>query len=255
MAKRIRIALLLFVFATVAVGAWQTRTRTTSWERALDVVVFPINGDQHAATTDYMKSLSDDSFASIKGFMRREATHYGVGVFTPVDVYLGPEVASIPPAPPDSRSKLGVIAWSLKLRFWAWRNGKHPVLKPDVRIYAVFFDPATSPTVRHSVGLQQGLIGVANVFAAGHMAEENNVIIAHELLHTLGATDKYDPVTNQPSFPDGFANPDQTPLYPQEFAEIMGGRIPLSENSADTPRSLNLAVIGRRTAHEIRWLR
>ena len=52
MGKRIRIALLLFVLATVAVGAWQARSRTTSWERALDVVVFPINGDQQSATAD-----------------------------------------------------------------------------------------------------------------------------------------------------------------------------------------------------------
>ena len=45
MAKSIRVALLLFVLATVAVGAWQKRTLIQSWERTLDVVVYPINGD------------------------------------------------------------------------------------------------------------------------------------------------------------------------------------------------------------------
>ncbi|MGH8679529.1 MAG: hypothetical protein ACREUQ_14410 [Burkholderiales bacterium] len=255
MGKRIRIALLLFVLATVAVGAWQARSRTTSWERALDVVVFPINGDQRSATADYIRSLSDGTFASIKTFMRREATRYGIRVFTPVDVYLGPQVASVPPSPPKGGSTLDVIAWSLKLRFWAWRNGQHPVLTPDVRVYAVFFDPAITRQVQHSVGLREGLIGIANVFAATHMAEENNVIVTHELLHTLGATDKYDPATRQPLYPDGFADPGQKPLYPQEFAEIMAGRIALSESTADTPRTLELALIGPRTAQEIRWRR
>jgi hypothetical protein len=85
------------------------------------------------------------------------------------------------------------------------------------------------------------------------MTEENNVIVAHELLHTLGATDKYDPSTTQPLFPAGFADPEQSPLYPQKFAEIMAGRIPLSESESDTPRDLELAIIGPQTAAEINW--
>ena len=43
----------------------------------------------------------------------------------------------------------------------------------------------------------------------------NDMVIAHELLHTLGATDKYDPVNNAPRFPDGYGDPQQMPLYPQ----------------------------------------
>ena len=39
------------------------------------------------------------------------------------------------------------------------------------------------------------------------MTEENNVIVAHEILHTFGATDKYDPATTQPRYPDGYAEP------------------------------------------------
>ena len=35
------------------------------------------------------------------------------------------------------------------------------------------------------------------------MTGPNNVVIAHELLHTVGATDKYDPVTDAPRIPDG----------------------------------------------------
>jgi len=40
------------------------------------------------------------------------------------------------------------------------------------------------------------------------------VVIAHELLHTVGATDKYDPATNESSLPEGYAEPDKIPLFP-----------------------------------------
>ena len=52
----------------------------------------------------------------------------------------------------------------------------------------------------------------------------NDMVMAHELLHTLGATDKYDPASDAPRFPEGYGDPRQVPLYPQQFAELMAGR-------------------------------
>ena len=80
------------------------------------------------------------------------------------------------------------------------------------------------------------------------------MIIAHEFLHTVGASDKYDVTSNQPLFPDGYAEPERRPLYPQVNAEIMGGRVPLSEQDAVMPKSLRLCRIGTATAREIRWI-
>jgi len=85
------------------------------------------------------------------------------------------------------------------------------------------------------------------------MAPQNNVVIAHELLHTLGATDKYDPGSNQPRFPDGYAEPGRQPRLPQEYAEIMAGRTPLSATQSVTPDGLEHARVGPATAAEIRW--
>jgi hypothetical protein len=79
-------------------------------------------------------------------------------------------------------------------------------------------------------------------------------VIVHEFLHTLGASDKYDPATNQPIYPQGYAIPDQLPLLPQRFAEIMAGRTPVSQNMAEIPAGLNEAVIGKETAVEINWM-
>jgi len=103
--------------------------------------------------------------------------------------------------------------------------------------------------------LQKGLLGVVNTFASTQMEGENSVVIAHELLHTFGAADKYDLATNQPLFPDGYADPRADPLFPQSKAEIMAGRIPLSAARAETPQDLKQTLIGARTAREINWLK
>ncbi|NIO43671.1 MAG: hypothetical protein GTO41_28055 [Burkholderiales bacterium] len=85
------------------------------------------------------------------------------------------------------------------------------------------------------------------------MSAENNIIITHELLHTLGATDKYDLATNQPLYPAGYAEPDIRPLYPQQFSEIMGGRIPVSQVRSVPPQTLDAVLVGPQTAAEIGW--
>ena len=53
--------------------------------------------------------------------------------------------------------------------------------------------------------MRKGKIGVIHVFANAEQAGQNAVIIAHELLHTFGATDKYDFATLQPLYPQGHA--------------------------------------------------
>ena len=150
---------------------------------------------------------------------------------------------------------MDVAVWSLRLRYWAWRQDNYRGPKPDVRIFVSYFDPAAHSRLAHSTGLQKGLIGVVNAFARADMDGSNNVVIAHELMHALGATDKYEPGSNQPRFPDGFADPHAVPLYPQSRAEIMGGRIPVSEASTEMPAGMDEVAIGIGTAREINWVK
>ena len=141
-------------------------------------------------------------------------------------------------------------------RYWAWSvpdHGSGP--KPDVQLFILYYDPATSSTLPHSIGVQKGLFGIVNAFADRRMEGSNDTVIAHELLHTLGAIDKYSLNTNQPLHPVGFADPDRVPIYPQTHAELMGGRIPLSPSESDIPASLRQVVIGPLTAREIGWTR
>src|SRR5262249_54801397 len=119
--------------------------------------------------------------------------------------------------------------------------------------FVLYYDPERLTRVSHSLGLQKGLIGVVSAFASRAQTAQNDVVIEHELLHTLGATDKYDPRTTQPVFRDGYAEPDRQPVVPQPYAEIMAGRVPLRQIDDEMPGSLNEALIGSKTAREINW--
>jgi len=253
--RTIRIAMLLLVLLAVAGDAWLTRLRSTDWDAPLWVSVYPINGDGNEATDRYIATLSNDSFAPVAAFLGREAARYGLALREPVQLRLAPEVREHPPVPPANGQRLAIMAWSLQLRYWAWRVARTYGGPPsNIRMFVQYFDPARTDRVAHSLGLQKGLIGVVNAFAARELAGQNNVVIAHELLHTVGASDKYDPGNGQPRYPQGFADRAQQPRYPQTRAEIMGGRIPLSAHESALPMTLDKVLVGPETALEINWI-
>ena len=250
-----RIGILLFILASVAQTAWLARGRTTEWKYSVRVAIYPIAGDSSAATASYIKQLSVSTLTPIATFMKSEAVRQHIAIDAPVDMYLAHVVESSPPPPPFGGSTVDIMRWSLQFRFWVWRHDHFKLPKPDVRLFVKFFDPALSKQLPHSTGLQKGLIGIVNAFADAEQEATNNVIITHELLHTLGATDKYDLASNQPRHPDGYAEPDASPLLPQRKAEIMAGRIPISQAQAEIPANLAACVIGAATAREINWLK
>jgi hypothetical protein len=81
----------------------------------------------------------------------------------------------------------------------------------------------------------------------------NDVVIAHELLHTLGATDKYNAGDDSPRFPDGYGDPLQVPRFPQRYAELMAGRRMIAPDQWVQADDLDEVVIGPESALEIRW--
>ena len=58
---------------------------------------------------------------------------------------------------------------------------------------------------------------------------------------------------NTPSGALGYASPAQRPLFPQQQAEIMAGRIPISETEAKQPEGLWQVILGGAAALEINW--
>jgi len=253
MFKAIRIGILLLILLFVSVNSLLTQARSTDWNNSLWVKIYPINADGSDASSRYIRGLEVDSFADIETFLAREAERYGKGVDRPVRVELGGEIREQPPAIGPEPSTLDIMVWSLKMRWWANSvGGEQDDPPPDVRMFVRYHSPDESFRLDNSVGLQKGMVGVVNAYASRQQNGTNNFIIAHEFLHTLGATDKYDPASGLPVFPVGYAHPDRTPLYPQRKAEIMGGRIAVSEYDATVPTTLKDVIIGPQTAQEIR---
>jgi len=252
--KAIRIGILLFILATVAQGAWLARRDATSWKAPLIVVLYPINADGSERSEQYLARLDLERFQTMAGFMREQALVYGVPAKDPIELRLAPRVHALPPQPPPAGNMASAIWWSLSFRFWAWRHDTYTGARAQVRLFLMYHDDRRTPRLPHSTGLEKGLVGLVNVFASEEMSGTNNVVILHEMLHTLGATDKYDRASNMPLFPDGYAEPERMPRLPQHFAEIMGGRIPIGTLRADQPDGLHQVVIGRQTAREINWI-
>lgn len=256
MFKAIRITLLLLILFFVAVSTWLSQSRSTDWNNSLWVKIYPINGDGSAQSTRYIEKLSIDSFDGIEAFISRETGKYGHSLSRPVRMELGLPITEQPPALGSPPGAIDVMLWSLKMRWWASRIASdQDDPDPDVRIFVRYHAPQADFVLENSVGMQKGMVGVVNAFAGRKWAGMNNVVIAHEFLHTLGATDKYDPANGQPHVPAGIAEPDRKPLFPQRFAEIMGGRIAQSQFDAIVPKNLKYVVIGDQTAKEIRLVK
>jgi hypothetical protein len=252
--RKLRIAILLFVLATVAHRTWLQNT-DLDWKKSLYVAVYPINMDASEVSGKYIANLKADQFEGIADYYGEEAARFNLSLKRPFEVRLGSQVHNLPPQPEKNTGMLQTVIWSLKFRWWASQNSPQIVVPPDIKLYLLYFDPSTHSVLPHSTALSKGRVGLVNVFADKGYNAQNSVIIAHELLHTVGATDKYDLSNNQPFYPVGFAEPDKSPLYPQYFAELMAGRRPLSETNAEIPLSLAQTLVGNLTAKEIGWIK
>jgi hypothetical protein len=251
--KMLRVTLLLLVLMVVALTTWQARYLSTRWNIPLYVAIYPIAADDSPVTRAYVDSLDAERFKPIDRFFSREAERYHLDTNEPIKTRLRSELRERPPQRAPDAGPLTTIVWSLRLRYWAWRVSGHVREPEDIRMFVLYHDPALTPTVPHSLGLTKGLIGVVYAFATPEMNGENDVVIAHELLHTVGATDKYNPTDDAPRFPDGYGDPTQQPLYPQLIEELMAGRRAISPVKSAQALSLDEVVIGPATALEIRW--
>lgn len=251
--KQLRVAVLLLVLLLVALRTWQDRYLSTRWHDPLYVAIYPIAADDSPVTRAYLGGLDAERFKPIDRFLAREAERYHLGTNEPIRTRLRAELQDRPPQRAASAGPLATALWSLRLRYWAWHVSGHAGEPEDIRMFVLYHDPALTPTVPHSLGLTKGLIGVVYAFAAPEMNGENDVVIAHELLHTVGASDKYSFVDDAPRFPDGYGDPAQVPLYPQLKSELMAGRRMLAPDKWRQAVSLDEVVIGPATALEIRW--
>ena len=188
--RAVRIFILILILFAVGINSWLVKSDTTDWNETLHVVVYPINGDESESTHSYINGLEVYVFKEIESFIAIEAQSYEVVIEVPITILLGPEIATMPPVFPERGDMLSVIWWSLTMRYWAFKHDKYDGPAPDIRMFVLYFDPKTHKQLENSLGLEKGLIGVIHAFAENDMEEKNNVVLVHEMLHTLGATDK-----------------------------------------------------------------
>ena len=253
--RNIRIVILLILLGVIALYVKDQRLVTQGWYRTLEIVVYPINIDNSPIVDKYINSLTASKFAALDKFIKRESEKFDVIASTPTITRLGQQLTEHPPTPPPAGSSaLNNIIWSMKLRWWIWQRA--PEEKNDkylIRMFVHYHDPSLSSRLMHSVGLQKGLVGIVNAFGVNSQTQQNNMVIAHEFFHTVGATDKYNAL-GLPTVPDGLGDPSQNPLFPQKKAEIMAGRRAISAEHAEMPNSFRNVVVGKKTAQEIGWL-
>lgn len=252
--SKLRLLILIVLLLIVSLNTYLSKVRTTDWNDTLWIVIYPINADDREDTQLYLNVLQPEHFEEIETFFIREAERYGVSGIQPVEVKLAPQVNSHPPKPPRNPSILDSVIWSLNLRYWGWQNDTWQGVEPDIKIYLRLFSPKNRQVLEHSLGLQKGMVGVVNGFASIDYQAQNNFVTVHEALHTLGASDKYQLDTNQPIWPEGYADPQQVPLLPQYRAEVMGGRVPQTAAFSLIPDSLDQVLVGPKTAAEIHWI-
>lgn len=250
--KKIRILILLSVLLVVAVNAW--RDQNQNWDHPVLVLLHPVNADGQATTEQYIRQLNIENFKDSQNFLAETSAAYR-GKKVDFIYQLGRELPQIPPKVPENATALQAIVWSLKFRYYAWKQQQSNDGRPTVTLYLNYYDPQQTSALKHSTALEKGKIGSVNLFASTAQAAQNEVVVTHELLHTFGATDKYDLATDQPIYPLGYTQPEQQPLYPQRQAEIMGGYIALSATQNKMPDSLAQVGLNKATAIEVGWLK
>lgn len=247
-----RIVLLLTVLFSLVVGTWMAEKSMAAWQRPILVTVYPIAADDRKSTLEYARSIDVDMFREVNDFFEIQARPYGFSVTPAFRFQVAEASTNRPPPTPEQFNPAAIGWWSLRMRWWTWMQSLGDgLIEPDIQMFMMLHNLEGATETGISVGMRKGRYGIVKAFTGADAEQSNLVVFTHEMLHVLGATDKYVLSTGDPIFPHGFADPDKRPLFPQQRAEIMGGAIPLDTTSSAMPESLQQCKIGRLTAEEI----
>lgn len=247
----------LIVVAAWAGGVHRIRSSRVQWDRPLEVAVVllsPTDLDalQVSRFREVLGQLEDRLSAEFARYGRSGAP-FSFKLAGPVS-FSGPLSFT-----PDSSGLLDRTKHAYRL--WRTLRDIHAAAsfdpKPyDARIY-LLLEPATVTgggvtTFAEGSGAAGGDVGFVRAAASADDAVLALTAVAHELLHCLGATDKYD-AAGHAIVPDGLAEPGLSPQYPQRYAEWMVGEVPTGPAQGRLPSSLAEVRVGPVTAREIGW--
>jgi hypothetical protein len=254
-ASRIRVVLLLAVLVVVAAYAVHDvveRRARTEWKRTLNVALVvvqagPVSPSALAAISARRPALEAKLTSELQRYRPGAAAPFAFVCFGPVEQHRAP------PGEP-AEGVLGLARHALELlRFTRDVDARAgvPTRGLDARLYLIVRPPASAAR-QFIEGKSEngGRVGLALVELDDSMVDLALFVGAHELLHTLGATDKYD-ATGNTRIPEGLAEPERA--FPQRYAEIMAENRPLDPTHEVPPSSLEELRVGALTAAEIGW--
>lgn len=200
--KFLRVSILLTVLVIVVADQWLTRSRLSSWIEPVWMTIYPVYSTAGDGSRSYVESLDAGSFKEIGDFLARQGASYGRELNTPLNIQIAAPIDLLPPRVPMQGARFDIAIWSLKMRWWAWRRDREDELpSPDVQMFVLYRNVDEPKLPERSVGMQKGMYGIVNAYASRAYGPRNRIIIAHELLHILGASDKYQMGTGQPIEP------------------------------------------------------
>jgi hypothetical protein len=239
--------------------AWRdttSRSRRNEWKRPLTVAYViiaaePLDEDVAPRLASRKTALESRIAEEMRRYRQEPALALLVDVIGPVAL----DVQA--PRPPKDGGILSAARYAYDLRGFTSRVNDAAGIdggRYDSTIYIVA-KPLRSEQPKMIEGASQdgGRIGVVACDIDASSVDFTLFVATHELFHTLGASDKYR-ADRTPLAPDGLAEPEKTPLYPQSHAELMAGTRALAPGRAALPRTIEELVVGPMTAREIGWL-
>lgn len=233
---------------------WQRRLRK-QWRGPMRVALVLVERAPVPAAT--LSGLQDRAF-ELERRLGHEFARYG-GTFAPFSIVVkGPVTTGTDPPLAGEQNLQGLVRHSFAL--WRWTRDLDTRANVEWRAYEARIYLVLTPAERERPAFVEGesedggRIGVARADIDEDMIDFALFVSTHELMHTLGASDKYDAL-GRASFPAGYAEPQKSPLFPQRGAEVMARNLPLAPGSERPPETLDELWVGEATAREIGWQR
>lgn len=270
--RRLRQGTLLITLLAVSIWGflnWRAETFTFAWEKPVDVLVVPLIDPASPLDENYNAYFLHDFLSStaapganLAGAVRwfqDEFRRHADRSFPVLDLTLrSPARVQEPPPllPEDSASFLE--RWRGTSAFLGYFESLDESLDlltsaHEVTIFLYFYSSERRSTFaeHHPVATRRKRWGIVFVPLDSQGYGFYAALLAHEICHTFGASDKYDGLVS--AFPQGFAEPERVPLYPQEKAEIMALGIPVAPGREARVEGLTDCVVGTKTAEEMGW--
>ena len=255
---RVRVFVLLLILAGVlmyALASIRRRRARNDWQRTVNVAVVvvrmgPVDEAALAGLRDRARHLEDHLTRELHRYRPTPSQAFSFVFYGPVDAKQPPETVAS-----DSTFDLARHSYAQ----WRWVRAIDAAGNVDCEVYDSCVYVVVRPPAHERQWFvegsseQGGRIGIIEVELDAAMVDFALFVTTHELLHTLGAIDKYDE-TGRTLVPRGLAEPDASPVFPQRFAEVMArGRV-IGEGNEKPPETLDELSVGRFTAEEIGWV-